>query len=68
MNWTCRGGRYGGCGREFATVAQYDRHRVNGRCLPVQEMAAEGWRLTARGWTSAAPMPPDVLRRKRGEP
>lgn len=48
----CRGGRYGGCCRSFASSVPTngsDPHRVGGRCLTDDELLERGWGLDPDG-------------------
>ncbi len=65
----CRGGKYGGCCRTFASDTAGDCHRpVHGPCADVHnELNAAGqkvWRQNKWGeWTNTGPMPEGVWNR-----
>lgn len=50
----CRGGKFGGCCKTFASDSAFDAHRRDGKCIDVtsENSAGEGWRLSKRGWTN----------------
>lgn len=45
------------CGEHFNSVGLFDRHRVRGECLTVEQMTARGWSLNPAGFWIARPRP-----------
>jgi hypothetical protein len=46
-----------GCGKQFRTTNEFDRHRVGShgldrRCLSSNEMTESGWQLSGKIWRS----------------
>jgi hypothetical protein len=49
-----------GCDRHFSSVASFDKHRIEGRCLTTDEMLARGMAVNDKGYWVTAMYDPSV--------